>query len=180
MKTPLTTLLLVFSLLSASVASAQEPKEAEAALSVEPRNFRLATFANAGTMEWAPLKVGVPVYARSDRYQWDRVPDAMRGVRFLVSPLHAGVLKFEVASGGLVYLVTSTRWDGGGNSGGEWKEEVLLEKDLRRKGWKRLQAFKNLSTTDTGEMAVFYRHCEAGEKHSIRTEKYVAPMLLIR
>ena len=58
--------------------------------------------------------------------------------------------------------------------------EVLLEKDLRRKGWRRLRVFKELSNTDTGEMAVFYRYCEAGETHSIRTEKYAAPMLLIR
>lgn len=167
-------------LLTVSFSSAQNAKEAEMVLTTDIQKIRFATFENSDRLVWAPLKEGVNIFGTTDRYQWDRVPESLRGVRFLVLPHHSGVLKFEVESGGIVYLATSTRWYESGNSSGGWKDEVLLEKDLRRKGWRRLSRLKELSNNDTGEMAVFYRHCEAGEKHSIRTEKYAAPMLLIK
>lgn len=180
MKTCSLTVLIPLVLLSVSFATAQNSKEAERAISTEPQMLRLATFVNSEKLDWGPLKEGVNIYAKSDRYQWNVVPEPLGGVRFLLLPQHAGVLNFEVQSGGVVYIATSTRWDGGGNSSGGWKDEVLLEKNLRRKGWRRIQAFNELSSTDTGKMAVFYRNCEAGEKHTIRTEKYAAPMLLTR
>ena len=164
----------------ADLATAQNSKDAERLLSAEAQKTNFATFAYSDQMVWAPLKEGVNIYGTTEKYQWKQVPDSMNGVRFLVLPHHSGVLNFQVQSGGVVYLATSTRWGGGGNSSGDWQDDVLLENDLRRKGWKKLRAFKKLRTNDTGEIAVFYRNCTAGEKHSIRTEKYAAPMLLIR
>ena len=169
----------LITLMAFNLASAQNPKEAKLVLTADPQKLKYATFANSDQLKWAPLKGG-DIYGTTDRYQWEQVPESLRGVRFLVLPHHSGVLNFKVQSDGLVYMATSTRWNGGGNSSGDWKGEVLLERDLRRKGWRRLRAIKELSTTDTGEIAVFYRYCESGETHSIRTEKYAAPMLLIR
>ena len=166
--------------LALSLASAQNSKEAELVLTTDALKHNLATFTNSGQLKWSPLAIGVDCYGTTDRYQWDVVPDSLSGSQFLVLPHHRGVLSFEVESEGLVFMATSTRWGGGGNSSGDWKDEVLLEKDLRRKGWRKLRSLRELSNNDTGEMEVFYRFCEAGETHRIRTEKYAAPMLLKR
>ena len=157
----------------------QNSREAELILTTNSQNSKLATFRNSNQQKWAPLETGVKCYGKTDRYTWKVVPKSLDGVKFLLLPHKTGVLSFGVKTDGLVYMTTSTRWDGGGNSSGDWKDDVLLEKDLKRKGWRKLRAFKKLSNTDTGEMVVFYRFCKAGETHSIRTEKYAAPMLLI-
>ena len=139
-------------------ACAQNSKEPALVLTTDAQKLKYATFGNSDQLKWAPLKKGVNIYGTTDRCQWEQVPDSLLGVRFLVLPHHSGVLNFKVQSDGLVFMATSTRW----YDSGDWKDEVLLEKDLRRKGWRRLRAIKKLSNTDTGEIVVFYRHGKSG------------------
>lgn len=177
-------LLLVLILLAsphlAIEAFSQTSTEAAKILSDATQARDLAQIANVETMQWGLLKAGVDIYSDTDRYQWEEIPEDLIGIRFLQHPKHQGVLTFSVESSGLVFIATSTRWNSGGNSSGDWQEEVMLEKDLRRNGWRKVRAFDDLTSTDPGEMAVFFRFCQAGESFRIRTEKYVAPILLIR
>ncbi len=171
---------LLITLVTIQQAWSQNSRETEQILTTDAQKSKLATFENAKQLKWAVLEPGVNCYGTTDRYVWEVVPKSLNGVRFLVLPHHSGVLSFKVQTDGLVFMATSTRWNGGGNSSGDWKDEVIEEKDLKRKGWRKLRTFRKLSNTDTGKMAVFYRFCKTGEIHSIRTEKYAAPMLLIR
>ncbi len=179
MRTSLIAPVLLITLLVLSPASAQNSREAELVLTVDAPKLKLATFQHSDQLRWAPLLIGEACYGTSDRYHWDAIPESLISTQFLVLPHHSGVLNFKIQNEGLVIMATSTRWNGGGNSSGGWKDEVLLEKDLRQNGWLRLRTIRELSNSDTGEMTVFYRYCEAGETHRIRTEKYAAPMLLM-
>ena len=69
-------------------------------------------------------------------------------------------------------------WRGGGGGGGG--PDALDQKGLEKKGWRHMPQFDKLANTDTGLWMVFYKECSAGEEHSIRTEKYAAPVLLTR
>ena len=173
-------LFLGLAFLTTTFGWSQNSKDAERAIFDVSQKSKLAGVSLTGELIWKSLAEGVHVYSNSERYQWKNIPAELHNTRFLSLPIHKGVLEFEVASDGLVFIITSTRWGGGGNSGGDWQESVMVEKDLRREGWRQLRKVKNLTATDPGEMAVFWRHSKRGEKHSIRTEKYVAPMLLIR
>ncbi|MDF1741128.1 MAG: hypothetical protein P1U86_18340 [Verrucomicrobiales bacterium] len=140
----------------------------------------LATFEESEALVWRELKRGVNCYGKSERYQWETVPKELSDVRFSVQAIHAGELTVRVKSAGLVFIATSTRWKGGGNSSGDWMEDAMDQRDLRRAGWRTLRRIQGLTNNDTGEWKVFYRKAEAGESFSIRTEKYAAPVLLAR
>ena len=173
--------LLIPLILGFAVSSgAQTSKQVEEVLSDPGANGRFAIVTRKNGGEWVPLAKGHAIYSNSEKYQWEQIPGELKGTHFLAFPIHHGVLEFEVASDGFIFMVTSTRWGGGGNSSGDWQDEVMLEKDLRRAGWRELKGIDELIATDPGEMAIFWREGKRGETFRIRTEKYVAPMLLIR
>jgi hypothetical protein len=126
---------------------------------------------------WEALKAGAKCYA-SGNYVWKDVPTELEGVRFTLLTHMNGTTKFKVEKAGYVFLATSTRWKGGGGGGGG--PDALDQKGLEKKGWRDLPQFDKLSNTDTGQWMVFYKECQAGEEHSIRTEKYASPVLLTR
>lgn len=169
--------LLSFGLLTFGSA-AHGKNEAELLISGSARNLRFASF--GGEQQWATLAAGVHPYSGDQRYQWIDIPAELQGVRFLLLPKHTGVLKFKTSSPGFVFFATSKRGFASGNSSGDWRDEVLFEKDLRRRGWKILRTKGELRNDDTGVQVIYYRVCSAGEEHEIRTEKYAAPMLLVR
>ncbi|MEC5127813.1 hypothetical protein VSU19_13690 [Verrucomicrobiales bacterium BCK34] len=161
-------------------AEAQSSRNAFDVISGTVPSADLATFEESEALVWRELKRGVDCYGMSDRYQWETVPEELSDVRFSVQPMHSGELRVKVKSAGLVFIATSTRWKGGGNSSGDWLENAMDERGLRRAGWRPLRQIKEFSNNDTGEWKVFYRNAEAGESFSIRTEKYAAPVLLAR
>ncbi|MDF1657096.1 MAG: hypothetical protein P1U58_05760 [Verrucomicrobiales bacterium] len=172
--------LLATLVISSTSGSAQNSQEARSVLVDPARSAQFAIVNSAIDGKWAPLSEGADLYTNSEKYQWKDVPQSLVGTHFLSLPIHQGFVEFDVASDGFVFLVTSTRWGGGGNSSGDWLDEVMLERDLRRAGWRELKGVGDLTAGDPGEMIIFWRHSEQGEKYRVRTEKYVAPMLLIR
>lgn len=98
-----------------------------------------------------------------------------------------GLLDFTVSSDGPVWMLTTSRFGGGGNSSGDWLPEVSLRAELELAGW---QFLLGGMVTETGYGAVgtnsgndldwllFERQSLAGEIFSIRTEKYQAPVIL--
>lgn len=80
-----------------------------------------------------------------------------------------GQLDFEVTEGGIVRMLTTTSF-GDYGSGSDWRTELTSREQLELDGWVETEAF--------GSWLLFERQCEAGEKFSIRTEKYHSPVLL--
>jgi hypothetical protein len=98
-----------------------------------------------------------------------------------------GKLDFTMTSTGPVWMLTTTRFGGGGDSSGDWLPEVSTQAQLEADGWHViLQGVE----TETGYGAfgtnpldnfgwlLFERQSVAGESFSIRTEKYIAPVIL--
>lgn len=172
--------LAAFVIASIANLAAQDSKEAKWVLSDLSQIQKFAIVREKSGGKWAPLVEGAHLYSNSEKYQWKEVPEELAGTHYLSLPIHEGAIEFEVSSDGYVFLITSTRWGGGGNSSGDWMKEVKVDRDLRREGWRELKGLSDLMTSDPGEMAIYWRDCKQGETFRIRTEKYVAPMLLIR
>ncbi len=126
---------------------------------------------------WERLKSGVNCYA-DPKHQWKDVPKELEGVRFSVLQHMQGTTKFKVEKAGLVFLATTTRWRNSGSGGGG--PDALDQQGMEKQGWRHMPQFDKLSNTDAGLWMVFYKECDVGEEHSIRTEKYISPVLLKR
>jgi len=130
--------------------------------------------------EWAKLKPGAFSYGDSSKYHWKEVPAGLEGVRWSRHPMHAATLRFEVTQPGVVFMAITSRFTKSGK-GGDWEKELVTLNELQEKGWRKLSGFEGLHNTEAGvDWIILYKPCVAGEFHSYRTEKYVAPILLMR
>ena len=97
-----------------------------------------------------------------------------------------GKLDFTVQSSGPVWMLTTTRFGGGGNSSGNWLSEVSYQADLETAGWSVIadgivnEYGYGAAGTNTNfiDWILFERQSTAGEVFSIRTEKYQSPLIL--
>jgi hypothetical protein len=128
--------------------------------------------------EWDKLKAGSECYGSTAKYQWSDIPTGLEGVRWTKHPFHAATLQFTVTQPGMVFMAVTTRFAEGG-VGGDWQKELINAQGLEKQGWRKLPEFDKLANTDV-KWVVYYKECTAGESHSFRTEKYVAPILLMR
>jgi hypothetical protein len=94
---------------------------------------------------------------------------------------HQGTAEFRIAKTGAVMLAVTDRW-GGGGGGGEWQKEIVNRGQLEAAGWRACGELDSYIKIDGSSVRwiVFTRHCERGESFSYRTEKYVAPVLIIK
>jgi hypothetical protein len=128
--------------------------------------------------EWDKLKSGADCYGDTSKYHWSSIPAGLDGVRWTKHESKASTLQFTVKEPGLVFMAVTTRFGGGGEAG-DWQKALINAEGLEKEGWHRLTQFDGLRNTDVGWI-VYYKECGAGESHSYRTEKYVAPILLMR
>lgn len=138
-------------------------------------NQRLAQLEVGGT--WATLEDGAKL---TDDARFDLagdVPPALRGRPFTRFPGHAGKTTFKVTSDGLVLMACTSRWGGGGNAGGGWKQEVTSRQELEAQGWREVATIP-LPAEPKKHWVVLARPCKRGEAFTYRTEKYQAPFLI--
>ncbi len=102
-------------------------------------------------------------------------------------PLPYARIDFTVATSGPVWMLTTTRFGAGGNSSGGWLPEVIYQPQLEAAGWKViLEGIKSetgyspagQNVIDDFGWLLFERMSTAGETFSIRTEKYLGPVIL--
>jgi len=95
-----------------------------------------------------------------------------------------GIATFEVVTNGPVLMAVTTRWGGGGDSGGDWEEELTTRDQLEAQGW--VEFATGLHDAELGgpapyiEYIVFRRDSVAGETFTYRTEKYRPPTIILR
>jgi len=92
----------------------------------------------------------------------------------------AATLRFKVLTDGLVYLACTSRFGTPKNGSGDWKSELISEKQLHEQGWHQLRAVELKTGANDYVWWVYSRTCKAGEAFSYRTEKFVAPILLVK
>ncbi len=114
-------------------------------------------------------------------FHWAKIPSAYADMMFLRNKSQQGTTKFHVKSAGTVLMAVTTRWSASGR-GGDWQKELVTQKDLESGGW-RVCGKLNSYMKENGERhtwILFARSCMQGETFSYRTEKYVAPVLLLK
>jgi len=132
---------------------------------------------NTGDMVVAKLAPGEKLYTESE-YVWSAVPDAYVGMQFAQPKnKHTGTTSFSIESDGLVYLAIYSRIQ---DEDSDKKDDILSRRDIERQGWKAVKGKNLLSTEGEPNWLVFAKVCKAGESFTLRTDKYCAPIVLIK
>jgi hypothetical protein len=180
----------VIAFLSATIVSLAIVRGASAAAS-------LATVAINDPSSYQPFAVGQlvkdPSFGNGNSSYWLTIPsDFLAGSNlqfsFLepdstkTSSVQYGLLDFTVTSTGPVWMLTTTRFGGGGNSSGDWIPELTSEAQLEADGWSIIEtgfvSGPNNNSTDILDYDLFQLQGTAGQTFSIRTEKYQSPIIL--
>lgn len=106
---------------------------------------------------------------------WGGIPAILADCRF--SQLTGPTLAFRVRRPGVVLVATTQRWKGGGPLALEEMGAVLDKPDLETLGWRPLTELPT-SGGQALTWLVFCRDCREGENLSLRTEKFLAPILI--
>ena len=128
----------------------------------------------------APLNAGEQLLSDALKVQWVDIPDFFQGFQFTKVKEYVPTLRFKVLSDGLLYMACTNRFGGGGNAGGNWKNEIITEEQLHKKGWHRERRLELKATDAALVWWVYSRTCKAGEEFTYRTEKYKSPILLVK
>lgn len=171
------------------------------AISADLDPSRLAKVTVKEPGEWRTLRVGDPVAAiettTTQITYWRSLPAMIEsGIEFFFlthdlsksSAIAYGLLDFEIVTSGKVWMIISSRFRDSGNSSGDWIPELTTEAQLGQSGWRLISRDVVVETghekfgsgNSAANWLLFERECRAGEKFSIRTEKYQAPVLLRR
>lgn len=112
--------------------------------------------------------------------QWIEIPPQLVGLMVWQNEHeYQGVSEFAVSAEGPVALGVRARDELDRLSPGDWKKDCRTLDQLKEEGW--LPTGITLKMTHRGSDAtwdVLVRNCKRGEKFSVRTDKYAAPVLL--
>lgn len=125
--------------------------------------------------EFKPLKKGEVIFGEYAPV-WGEIPVQLKGCEFSFRHKHSGVTELSVRKKGIVLIAVSTRWGGGGNSSGGWREELKTKDDLIKDGWNEAGIIP--SNVSEGPLLLLWRECKEGESFKLRTEKYLAPIVI--
>jgi hypothetical protein len=147
----------------------------------DPLRGRFAKVQVLSGGEFVALQGDVPVSTDDRYFHWSNIPTEFKGFRFLRNREQQGTTKFQITSPGIVLVaVIGPRYSG--NSGGGWQKEIVTQKDLEAQGWREIGKLDSRFKDNSNALGwvVFARDCKKGESFSYRTEKYVAPVLLLK
>ena len=90
-----------------------------------------------------------------------------------------GLITFTVMTSGPVWMLTTWRYgDGGaGTPGTGWMAELTTPEQLQLQGWTKLRSDIGIDG-GLSEDDLWQRYSTAGESFSMRTEKYIPPVIL--
>ncbi len=102
------------------------------------------------------------------------VPAWLQERTFHFKGKQAGYTQFTVEGNGIVLMAVSPRYKGGGNAGGNWKPDCISRDELLGNGWHEAGTLPIHSL----DFPLYWRNCKKGETFKIRTEKYLAPVII--
>ena len=130
------------------------------------------------------VDVGRPGCVEGPRV-WKTISANLRGARFLRNrDKNQGTVHFRIVKSGRLLMACTGRWGGGGNPSGGWKSQIISRDQLLAQGWKPIDAelishLPNHPQESDLRWGVFERFCQEGETFKYRTEKYVAPIVIL-
>lgn len=126
----------------------------------------------------AKLAKGEKLYKESE-YVWVAIPGEFDGMQFAQPKnKHTAKTEFEVMTPGVVYVAFASRWK---EDDDNKKDDILARRDIQRMGWKVMSEKSNIKSDEQGmEWVVAAKECKAGEVFSLRTDKYCAPIVLMK
>jgi WD40 repeat protein len=117
-----------------------------------------------------PVKDGM-----SDGKQiFGEVPPWLQNRSFHFKDKQAGFTHFSVQAQGIVLMAVSPRFKGGGNAAGNWKPECVSKEEFLRDGWHEVGTLP----IHNADWPLYWRECKKGESFKLRTEKYLAPIII--
>ena len=150
--------------------------------------------------EWRPFSVGQlvasPATGNGPSAYWKSLPALVGGTALdhyyltadptKTNTVQYGKLNFSAVTNGLIWMLTTARFFDSGNASGDWQPEVQTQAQLVAGGWRVIASDVQSEdgyaspgqNTNTMSWLLFERTCQAGERFSIRTEKYQSPILL--
>ena len=138
--------------------------------------------------EFRTFANGEPVFGPQQNFVWEGIPSELedQALEFwYLNPgvagwprISYGVTSFEVLADGPVWMITTTRFGGGGSAAGGWLDDVTYRAGLEADGWREIYSGLDDSGPDH-QYLIFERMSTAGETFTYRTEKYVPPMILV-
>jgi len=143
---------------------------------------------------WQPLEIGEQVFHNANNpgniYRWSELPSLLTNSdltfwQTAADPNHTtsvdyGLTSFRVNSAGVVWMITTDRFSNSGNSSGDWLDDVSYQADLEQDGWSLLYTGLRDARQDGAghSYLVFGKNFAAPEDVVLRTEKYIAPIVL--
>lgn len=132
---------------------------------------------NTGNSIIAKLVPGEKLYTDSE-YVWVTIPEEYAGMQFAQPKnKHAATTSFGVESDGVVYVALYSRMQ---DQDGDRKDDIMSRREVERMGWKAVKGKSLISNETEPEWLVFAKTCKAGETFALRTDKYCAPLILIK
>jgi hypothetical protein len=135
--------------------------------------------------QWARIRVDEGVFHDLERgakvvsvrpFEWGKIPQELQGARFLYSAgSERHTTSFTVEGSGTVLMAVTSSWTGG-ETDGDWVAECVSRNDLEAAGWTEVTRLR----AGLLDWIVFRRDCVEGESFSYRTEKYLAPILIVK
>ena len=138
--------------------------------------------------EFVPIKLDNPIYStdrKSDgpKWRWSQIPKQFQNWEYSTLPRHHGKSEIQVRESGMLYLLINSDWGGGGNPG-KWKDELTNKQQFIESGWREIKTedpnrFVYSHPVRGGAyLELWHKQVQAGFKITLRTHKYVAPMII--
>ena len=139
---------------------------------VKPVDRKMAEVEGA---EFAPFQKGQSLISGKKSDVWMEVPETLNGMLFSRYLNRQTVTaRVKILEDGLFYMAVTTRWSGKDN-GEDWQKECLNDTRIKGAGWKEA----GRAQSSYLDWIVYSKNCRKGEVFSYRTEKYVAPVIMV-
>ncbi len=125
-----------------------------------------------------PLYEGANLWADQGNV-WRTIPPYLDNMVFWkYANRKSGTANFVIEQPGIVVLAATTRWGRPVSGDRQWVATAATQKSLLADGWHELGQIADSSAVT--DWLVFWRNCRAGETFGLRTEKYCAPIVMLR
>jgi hypothetical protein len=125
------------------------------------------------------LQTGAPIFNNWVNTNWRNIPESLTGRIVTKSSVRIPSIEFTVKKTGYIIMAVPDRW-GKTDSKNKSGVKIITRKNLIKKGWKPAGFITGYFGDKNDKWEVFIKKCKKGKKHKYRTDKEVAPVLIMK